>query len=140
MLKEKQTFYEWLLYKPRYVSQSEEEFLRGCGIPAGTDRAGTARTVRQALGEYAVPGIEPDKVLWSYTVRDDLGIYIEDSLNLIDIALDLEDATRIRLDDEKALAIGELNKRNATVKDIVTYILSIAPAPTSFPTADAPHD
>lgn len=56
--------------------------------------------------------INPDKVTLEASLKDDLGA---DSLDAVEIVMDIEDEFGIEIDDTKAESI-------ATVGDLVTYI------------------
>ena len=120
---EKPSLYARLFGTKTFVRQSDVDFLRGCGVSAGSADAELALRIRAVLASYAVPPVDSDQILWEDTIQQDIGLDVTDSLNLADVAVEIEKSTDIRLAESNFKDIVEMNRRNATAGDFVNYLL-----------------
>ena len=81
-----------------------------------------ALRIRKALADYATPPVAPDQILWNYTIGQDIGIDTDDSINLVNIAIEMESKIGIKITDDMLKDIKELNSKNSTVRDLINYI------------------
>ena len=108
--------------------QSEKDFLSECDIEENSLEAMLALRVRELLASYALSfetKISKAKhVFAKHKIVDDLNICHLDSMNLIDVILELE-KDGISISDEDAQRLFVSNENNLTVAEIINELLII---------------
>ena len=112
--------------------QTEDEFVIQCGIPVDSNDAVFALKVRLLLLEYAnIYSVNKsvEQILATDRIESDLSILHFDSLELTDLVIELESDGLI-LTEQELHEVFNLNKNDATVKEIVSKLLDIWKAKT----------
>ena len=108
--------------------QSDKDFLIECAIKENSLEAMLALKVRKLLANYA--GGFDNKISKSkhifgkHRIEDDLNICHLDSLNLVDVMLELEESG-ILISGEDAQRLFVCNENNLTVAEIINELLII---------------
>jgi len=119
----RKSLYERIVGRRKFVSESEAEFLAGCGLKPDTDESRLALAVRKALAEFA--GVKSEEVLSVYQIESDLGISPLDSLNLVDLMVTIEKEIGFHVSEEIAADIGSLHEGDPRVQDVIEYLVSV---------------
>ena len=108
-------------------TQDSAEFLAECGVRENSLEAMLTLHMRKLLASVALhnTGIRKAKhVFANHRIEGDLGVGHLDSLDLVDVVLELE-KEGIRINEEDAQRLFESNKRDATVAEIVRELIEI---------------
>ena len=123
-MREATTFFQALRGRKALVRQSEADFLLGCGVEPGTAAAATALKVRTELAHYAA--VDANQLWADYRVESDLNINHGDSLDMLDVALSMEDVLDVKLDEAAVAELWRLNAADATTKELVAFFVARA--------------
>lgn len=123
MMKENKSLYDRVVCKHRFIEQNNDDFLSGCDISPNTDDAKKALGIRKILSYYSNPSVKDNQILWNYRVGKDLNINSLDSLNLVDVSIDIEKETGIKLSDSMILEIKRMNENDVAVAEIVKFFI-----------------
>jgi len=106
--------------------QSDVDFLNNCKIELYSPEAMLAIQFRKIVARYAIPKTfrDADCILPFLRITQDLGIHHIDSLNLVDIVLDMEEIGVI-ISENEVKGVFELNQYDATVFDIIHTLLEM---------------
>lgn len=105
--------------------QTEDEFVIQCGIPLDSNDAVFALKVRFLLYQYAAvksKSKSAEQILAPDRIESDLKIHHVDSLELTDLAIELE-SDGVGFTEQELHEVFNLNKNDATVKEIVSKLL-----------------
>lgn len=63
-------------------------------------------------------------ILATYRLTTDLDLRLEDSLNILDLALDIQQELSLRLNDTDLERLVEMNRQDAEVREIIRFVLA----------------
>jgi acyl carrier protein len=120
-------------FRERYLPQSDEQFVLGCGLAPGSGEASRALAIRRAMGTCG--SIEPELIHHDHRWPEDLGtLGFWDSIDYLGFVLEVERELGVRVPSKPGPEEDEFRERYYSrwvVSDLVQSLLRMIVSPSA---------